>query len=40
MEKNVLRECNKYQRGEFFNLAEKLKSFIALNILSFNIIEF
>ena len=26
-------------RTEFFTLAEELKSFIALNILSFNIIE-
>ena len=40
MEKNIPTVQDKYRKGKFFNLAEELKSFIALNIFGFNIIEF
>ena len=39
MEKNVLAEHDKYWKCEIFNLAKEFRSFIALNILNFNIIE-
>ena len=40
MEKNIPTVQDKYRKGKFFNLAEELKSFIALNIFGFNIIGF
>ena len=40
MKKNVSAERNKYRKSGFLNLIEELESLIALNILSFNIIEF
>ena len=36
IEKNVPSERDIYQKDKFINLTEELKSFIALNILSFN----
>ena len=40
VEKIISCERNEYRKDELFDLAEELKSFIALNILSFHIIEF
>ena len=47
MEKNFLAERDKYRkknfwigRTQYFDLAQELKYFIALDILSFNNIEF
>ena len=40
MEKHIPAERDKYWKVEFLNLAEELKSFITVYILSFNIIEF
>ena len=40
MEKNIRTVQDKYQKGKFFNSAEELKSFIALNIFGLNTAEF